>query len=54
MSTQFKLAKYLGLSEDEIRKNELLWAEENAFDVDAVDDTTSADLRQVGVRPLNF
>ena len=50
LSTQFKLAKYLGLSEDEIRKNELLWAEENAFDVDAVDDTTSADLRQVGVR----
>jgi len=51
LSTQFKLAKYLGLSEDEIRRNELLWAEENAFDVDAVDDTTSADLRQVGVRP---
>jgi hypothetical protein len=51
ISTQFKLKKYLGLSEDEIRRNELLWAEENSVDVDDMDDTTTADLRQVGVRP---
>ena len=51
ISTQFKLKKYLGLSEDEIRRNELLWAEENSVDVNDMDDTTTADLRQVGVRP---
>ena len=52
LATQFKLKKYLGLTEEEIARNEALWAEENAVDVDDISaDTTSSDLRQVGVRP---
>jgi len=52
LATQFKLKKYLGLTEEEIARNEKLWAEENAYDVDDIQaDTTSSDLRQVGVRP---
>ena len=52
LATQFKLKKYLGLTEEEIARNETLWAEENAVDVDDLgSDTTSSDLRQVGVRP---
>ena len=52
LATQFKLRKYLGLTEDEIARNEALWAEENAVDIDDIQaDTTSSDLRQVGVRP---
>ena len=52
LATQFKLKKYLGLTEEEIAKNEILWAEENAVDIDDItSDTTSSDLRQVGVRP---
>ena len=52
LATQFKLKKYLGLTEEEIARNEKLWAEENAYDIDDIQaDTTSSDLRQVGVRP---
>ena len=52
LATQFKLKKYLGLTEEEIARNEALWAEENAVDVDDITaDTTASDLRQVGVRP---
>ena len=52
LATQFKLQKYLGLTEDEIARNEKLWAEENAYELDELQsDTTSSDLRQVGVRP---
>ena len=51
MSNQFKLKKYLGLSEEEIRENEELWRQEN--DVDQYGDvsTKQAALRNVGVRP---
>ena len=31
LSNQFKLKKYLGLTEDEIKENENLWREENDF-----------------------
>ena len=52
LATQFKLRKYLGLTEEEIARNETLWAEENAVDIDDISaDTTASDLRQVGVRP---
>ena len=52
LATQFKLKKYLGLTEEEIARNEALWAEENAVDIDDISsDTTASDLRQVGVRP---
>ena len=52
LATQFKLRKYLGLTEEEIARNEALWAEENAVEIDDISaDTTASDLRQVGVRP---
>ena len=52
LATQFKLQRYLGLTEEEMVRNEKLWAEENAYDADDISaDTTSSELRQVGVRP---
>ncbi len=50
MSNQFKLKKYLGLSEQEIKENEDLWREENEY-AKFIDNTKSADLRNLGVRP---
>ena len=48
LSTQFKLKKYLGLSEKEISDNEKMWREENGEDyVPAEGDN----LRSVGVTP---
>ena len=51
MSNQFKLKKYLGLSDEEIRENEELWRQEN--DVDQYGDvsTQQAQLRNIGIRP---
>jgi hypothetical protein len=51
LATQFKLKKYLGLTEEEILANEKLWAEENDVDLDDLTNNNSTDLRQVGVRP---
>ena len=48
LSTQFKLKKYLGLSEKEILENEKHWREENGEDYVAPD---GDNLRQVGVTP---
>jgi len=48
LSTQFKLKKYLGLSEKEILENEKHWREENGEDYIAPD---GDNLRQVGVTP---
>ena len=54
MSNQFKLKKYLGLTEEEIRENEELWRQEN--DVNKASMTgvmdTSAGLGSIGVRPM--
>jgi len=53
LSNQFKLKKYLGLSEDEIRENEELWRQEN--DVQKFEsmqtDSTGASLSSIGIRP---
>ena len=49
MSNQFKLRKYLGLTEDEIKDNEALWRSENGYEK-FIDDDKSLDLKNVGVR----
>jgi len=50
LSNQFKLKKYLGLTEQEFKQNEEMWREENKYEKFA-DDKTPADLRNIGVRP---
>ena len=48
MSKRFLLKKYLGLSDIEIKENEMMWFEEQGeTGVDA--DTTGSDLRNVGI-----
>jgi len=47
ISKRFAVKKYLGLSEEEVKENEKLWAEEN----NANTAKTSADIRDVGVVP---
>ena len=49
LSNQFKLKKYLGLSEDEMKDNEALWRKENDYKK-FVDDSKNMDLRNIGVR----
>ncbi len=51
MSNQFKLKKYLGLTEEEMRENEELWRQENDIDQYGDVSTKQAQLRNVGVRP---
>ena len=51
MSNQFKLKKYLGLSEEEMRENEELWREENDIDQYGDVSTEQTQLRNVGIRP---
>lgn len=52
ISKRFALERFLGLSEEEIAKNEKLWEEENAKEV--VDDVEGSDLRNVGVSVGDF
>jgi len=47
LSKRFLLERFLGLSEEEIAKNEKMWREEN--DKDEVEPPTGKDLRSVGV-----
>ena len=53
LSNQFKLKKYLGLTEDEIRENEEMWRKEN--DVAKFESMASAEnaasLSSIGIRP---
>lgn len=57
LSERFKLERYLGLREDEIIRNEKMWAEENANKLKKTTGSTPADsepegdLGSVGVRP---
>ena len=52
MSNQFKLEKYLGLSEDEIRRNEELWRKENKLQKPStMPDTGMPGLGSMGIRP---
>ena len=53
MSNQFKLKKYLGLTEDEIKENERMWREENDVDMyqsSAQDESGIPGLSNIGVR----
>lgn len=60
LSARFKLERFLNLSEEEILRNEKLWAEENAAKVKKATGSTpaetdpSADLTSVGVRGGGF
>jgi hypothetical protein len=49
MSKRFMLERFLGLTEDEIKKNEELWREER--DNPELQPTTGQDLRSVGITP---
>jgi len=51
LSNQFKLKKYLGLTEDEIKENEHLWREENDFTKFQDTGENQLDLRNIGIRP---
>lgn len=53
LSNQFKLKKYLGLSESEIKENEELWRQENNVDNYSAVDTESdvPGLNNIGLRP---
>jgi hypothetical protein len=47
ISKRFALERFLGLTEEEIAKNEKLWSEENNKDV--VEEPKGSDLRNIGV-----
>ena len=47
ISKRFALERFLGLSEEEINKNEKMWREENGKESDA--EAASSDLRNIGV-----
>ena len=50
IANRFKLKKYLGLSEDEIKENESMWREENDYQK-FKDNDDQINLKNVGVRP---
>jgi hypothetical protein len=52
ISKRFALERFLGLSEEEIKKNEKLWAEENEEEIDT--ETKGSDLRNIGVSTGDF
>jgi len=47
ISKRFAMERFLGLTEEEIAKNEKLWREENQKDV--IDEPKGSDLRSIGV-----
>jgi hypothetical protein len=49
ISKRFALERFLGLTEEEINKNERLWREENQKEIDL--EPKSTDLRSVGISP---
>jgi hypothetical protein len=52
ISKRFALERFLGLSEEEIKKNEKMWAEENAEEQD--EESKGSDLRNIGVSTGDF
>jgi hypothetical protein len=50
MSNRFKLKKYLGLTDDEIKENEKMWREENKYEK-FNEDSEDVDLKNIGIRP---
>jgi hypothetical protein len=49
ISNRFRLKKYLGLSDDEIKENEKLWREENNYEK-FNEDSENIDLKNIGIR----
>lgn len=47
MSKRFAMERFLGLTEEEISKNEKLWREENNKDIDV--EPEGGDLRNIGI-----
>ena len=52
ISKRFALERFLGLTEEEIKKNEKLWEEENSEKVDM--DAAGSDLRNIGISSGDF
>jgi hypothetical protein len=52
MSKRFAMERFLGLSEEEIKKNEKLWGEENSEKNDM--DVNGSDLRNIGISSGDF
>ena len=52
ISKRFALERFLGLTEEEIKKNEKLWAEENEEEIET--DAKGSDLRNIGVSTGDF
>jgi hypothetical protein len=52
ISKRFALERFLGLTEEEIKRNEKLWEEENAEEV--TDEPGGSDLRNIGVSTGDF
>jgi hypothetical protein len=52
ISKRFALERFLGLSEEEIKKNERLWEEENAEETP--EEAKGSDLRNIGVSTGDF
>jgi hypothetical protein len=52
ISKRFAMERFLGLTEEEIKRNEKLWAEENKEDKSA--GPAGSDLRNIGVSPGDF
>ena len=50
MANQFKLQKYLGLTEEEIKMNEEMWRQENNYEK-FQDTSKDISLKNIGVRP---
>jgi hypothetical protein len=51
LSNRFKLKRYLGMTEDEIKENEQLWKKENRVDRGPAEQIPQ-DLQTVGIRPM--
>jgi hypothetical protein len=52
ISKRFALERFLGLTEEEIKRNEKLWEEENKEEV--TEDPGGSDLRNIGVSTGDF
>lgn len=52
ISKRFALERFLGLSEEEIAKNEKLWGEENSEEIDT--DVSGSDLKDIGISTGDF
>ena len=49
ISNRFAMSRFLGLTEEEIKENEILWQEENGEDADPAAMDPSAEMRSAGI-----